>query len=185
MLVVLIGPPGAGKSSQAKLLEAREHVEWVYVGQLLRDQHRADIDAQLVKGELVDDMIVNNLLTEHLTQLSPDKVVVLDGFPRHLPQAEWLLREAGKLHNGLKLVIHLTIPEEEAQRRLRTRGRTDDTADTINDRWHDYRTQVLPVVDHFAKIGVPVKAIDGNRPIEQVFQEIDEALLNVHQSQNA
>lgn len=184
MLVVLIGPPGAGKSSQAKLLEAREHVSWVYVGQLLRDQHQADIDAQLAKGELVDDTIVNGLLAEHLRQLSPNKVVVLDGFPRHMPQAEWLLREAESLHNGLKLVIHLTIPQEEAQRRLRTRGRTDDTTNIIDDRWHDYYTQVLPVADYFAKIGIPVKVIDGNRPVEAVFQDIDEALLNVHQSQN-
>jgi adenylate kinase family enzyme len=108
--------------------------------------------------------------------------VVLDGFPRHLPQARWLLSEADRLHNGLRLVIHLTLPEAVARERLLARRRSDDTLASIDARLSDYRTQVLPVVDFFLEKGIPVKVVDGDRPVEVVFAEIDEALTSVHQS---
>lgn len=184
MIAVLIGPTGAGKSSQSELLAKREHIEWVYVGQLLRDQHDPVIDAALQSGELVNDQLVNHILSAHLKTLSPDKVVVLDGFPRHLPQAKWLMEYADELHNGLKLVIHLTVPEEVARQRLNARQRSDDNTDGIELRLKDYRELVLPVVSFFEESGIPVKTVRGDRPVEEVFKDIDEALHHVHQSQN-
>lgn len=185
MIAVLIGPSGAGKSSQSQLLAKREHIEWVYVGQLLRDQHDPKIDAALNQGRLADDEAVNTILAAHLKTLAPDKVVVLDGFPRHLPQAQWLIQFADELHNGLRLVIHLTVPEVVARQRLSARQRSDDTASSIDERLKNYKSLVLPVLDYFAEAGIPIQTVDGDRPVEQVFNDIDEALHRVYEDQNA
>jgi adenylate kinase len=184
MIVVLIGPPGAGKSKQSQLLKNREHVIWVGAGQLLRETDNPKIEETMHKGELVDDATVNQLLASHIENIDPQKVIVLDGFPRHEAQARWLLDNPQISRQAIALVIHLFIPEDVTLKRLQARGRQDDIPGSIEERLNDYAQNIEPLVNFFAKQGIPVTKIDGNRSVEAVFADIDKEIHYVHKSQN-
>lgn len=182
MIAVIIGPPGAGKSSQSELLKDREHVVWVYVGQLLRQQNNPDISRVMSRGDLVDDNLVNGLIAQELAKIDPAKVVVLDGFPRHTPQAAWLIDFAASSAHSLRVIIHLKISAEESLKRLRGRARADDTKESINQRLTDYQANIHPLIDYFSDHGIEVAQIDGERSVERVFADIDKLINHVHQS---
>lgn len=184
MIVLVVGPPGAGKSKQSELLKRREHVEWLYVGKLLRDQNDPAIDAFLDAGTLVDDAIVNRLVEAFINDIPPDKIVIIDGFPRHRPQAEWLSGFARNSHHDLSALIHLTVPADVAHQRLSLRRREDDSPQAIAARQKEYEEDIAPVIDYFRQAGVPIREVDGDRSVETVFQDMDRILRDVHQSQN-
>jgi len=182
MIAVIIGPPGAGKSSQSQLLENREHLDWLYVGKLLRSQNNPTIDKFIDAGQLVDDQTVNRLVADYMDKVEPSKVVVIDGFPRHLPQARWLLKYAQDSHHDFRGVVHLVVPAEVSETRLSQRGRDDDAPQILKRRLELYERDITPVIDYFHHAGVPIHTVDGNRSVEEVFTDIDRILSHVHQS---
>jgi adenylate kinase len=184
VLVVLIGPPGAGKSKQSQLLKDRDHIEWVSVGQLLRQQDNPAYNEQMKRGELVDDAVVNQVIEDHVNALDRSQVVVLDGSPRHLGQARWIMDYAERSGHEIKRVLHLQIDESVARERLLARGRQDDNATSIAERLDEYRDTILPILAYYEEQAVPVVTIDGNRPVETVFAELDEVIHHVYQNQN-
>lgn len=182
MIVVLIGPPGAGKSKQSSLLKEREHVVWLSAGQLLRDLKDSAIDAVMNSGELVEDEFVNQLIERNLNQTPRSKVAVLDGFPRHEAQAEWLLGYSTETGRAINSVIHLKVDGDVSRERLQKRGEDRDNPDSVNERLEDYAITIEPLVEYFKQAGVQVNTVDGNRPVEAVFEDIDNILHHVHQS---
>lgn len=182
MIAVIIGPPGAGKSKQSELLRDREHIDWVYVGKLLRKQDDPIVSEAVAAGRLVDDDIVNKLVQEHIDGIDPSQVVVIDGFPRHLPQAEWLLDYSKRSHHKLKAVIHLMVPTATSRDRLKLRAREDDAPQILDQRFEIYENDIAPVIGFFEREGVPIHPVDGNRSVEDVFEDMDRILNNVHQS---
>lgn len=176
MIAVFLGAPGSGKSSQSALLRDREHIDWIYVGELLRRQQNPAIEAVMQSGGLVDDELVNKLIGQELDETDPARVIVLDGYPRHPKQAQWLIGYAKNAKHDLSLVIHLNISDEEAVRRLSLRGRADDTESAIRERLEAYRENIAPILDEFSQAGVSVVEINGERPIETVFNDIDKAI---------
>lgn len=129
MQLVLFGPPGAGKGTQAKRLCERYHLAHLSTGDLLRAARKAgtplgkEADRYIKEGRLVPDDVVNGLVGERLAQLG-HKGYALDGFPRTLPQAEWLLENLEEHGASLTAVISLRVPEEAIVKRL-SRRRTD------------------------------------------------------------
>lgn len=184
MIVVIIGPPGAGKSKQSELLKDREHLKWLYVGKLLRQQNDPKINEYLDAGQLVQDSLVNQLVADFINQIDPSNVVVIDGFPRHLPQAEWLMEFAKSSRHALSTIIHLLVPAAVSKQRLSQRGREDDTPEAISQRLDGYEQDIAPVVGYFERQGIPIHPVDGNRGVEEVFADMDRILEHVHQSQN-
>ncbi|WP_052343854.1 adenylate kinase family protein [Kallotenue papyrolyticum] len=122
--IVLMGAPGAGKSTQARLLKARYPLQVLSTGQLLREEAARQTalgllaEAYLARGALLPDEVMVALITERLLRLPPEQGFLLDGFPRTLPQAEALQQLSEKLQRPLTAVIALALSEQEAVRRL-------------------------------------------------------------------
>ncbi|MBO0848710.1 MAG: adenylate kinase [Pseudonocardia sp.] len=165
MRLVLVGPPGAGKGTQAVRLAERLDVPHISSGDLfranLRERTELGLAAQryMDAGELVPDEVTVGMLRERLAEDDAAKGFILDGFPRTAPQADALdelLRAAG---NQLDAVVSLEVPGEVLVRRLLGRGRDDDTEDVIRRRQEVYREETAPLLKHYAEQLVTVDAV--------------------------
>lgn len=178
-MIVFFGPAGAGKSVQGNLLAARNDWRWLGAGQLLRDSKDAELLKEMSTGKLVDPNLVNKVMGEALDR-ADDTVrrVILDGFPRQLEQAKWLLEnQANKDHNRkIDLVIVLEVPRSELYRRLEIRGRLDDVPEVIDERLRIYRQEMYPVLNYFNENGIRIAHIDGTGTVGHVHDRIMEEI---------
>jgi len=175
-MILFFGPPGAGKSVQGQLLAARHGWRWLSSGQLLRDLHDPQLAAQLQTGELTDDQQVNRVITDALKRSRDIHHVIIDGFPRRLEQAQWLVETQPEHEREIKLVIILEVPKAELMRRLTLRGRLDDTEATINERMQIYRQEIYPILTYLTEQQVPIAHIDGAGSVGQVHDRIEAEL---------
>lgn len=171
--VVLLGPPGAGKGTQAQLLAGRLGVPAISTGDMLRAAVAAGSDlgqrvqSVMASGALVDDALMAEVVRERVAQPDTANGYLLDGYPRTLPQAETLagiLQDAGQ---ALDAVVLVDVPEDELVRRALLRGRDDDKEDVIRERLRVYREKTEPLIGYYRQRGL-LREIDGNRPIEEV-----------------
>jgi adenylate kinase len=186
--ILLLGPQGAGKGTQGKLISAEYGVPHVATGDILRAAMAAGTElGRKVKpiydaGGLVPDELMIDLIRERLGEEDAREGFVLDGFPRTMPQAEALdemLREIGK---ELEVVFELQVPDEIGRERMLRRaaeeGRADDTPEAIDKRLRIYHEQTAPLVEYYRSRGHLV-GIHAERPIPEVFAEIQRALEQV------
>ena len=173
MRVVLLGPPGAGKGTQAQVLSERLGVPAISTGDMLREAvaDGSDLGRKvqdiMASGALVDDGTMAEVVRERLAKSDACNGFLLDGYPRTLPQAETL---AGILREGgceLNAVLLVDVPEEELVRRTLQRGRADDKEEVIRERLRVYREKTAPLIGYYRERGL-LREIDGNRPVEQV-----------------
>lgn len=178
-MIVFFGPAGAGKSVQGQMLAARQGWRWLSAGQLLRDTRDPELFAQMQSGGLVDPAKVNQLMGDAIAKASNIDRVILDGFPRQLVQAKWLVES--KSHHGrdIQLVVVLEVPKSELLKRLEVRGRADDTPEAIDERLQIYRTEIYPILSYLTEQGVKIVHIDGTGTVGQVHDRIVEE-LNAH-----
>ncbi len=102
--------------------------------------------------------------------------IVLDGFPRTIPQANWLIEYAAKIKRPIKCIIHLEASEQVVKERLLSRGRPDDTEEGISARFREYEKNTLPIIRHYEEIGVPVVHVSGVGEEKDISTEIIEKL---------
>jgi adenylate kinase len=171
--MVLLGPPGAGKGTQAQVLGARLGVPTISTGDMLREavadgsELGRKVQGIMTSGALVDDATMAAVVRERLARADACRGFLLDGYPRTLPQAETLagiLREADCELDGV-LLVH--VPEEELVRRTLLRGRADDKEEVIRERLRVYREKTAPLIGYYRERGL-LREIDGNRPVEEV-----------------
>ena len=183
--LVFFGPPGAGKGTQADRFAERHQIPKISTGDILRkaiqDGTRVGLLVRdtLERGALVSDDLIISIVAERLDQPDTQKGFVLDGFPRTLPQAaalEALLSERGGVH-----VIALVVHADEVIRRLAGRGRHDDEAYVIKQRLAVYEQETAPVLEFYRRRHV-VSVLDGNRPLEEVTDSIDQAVRKIQKS---
>jgi adenylate kinase len=163
--LVLVGPPGAGKGTQAKTLSDELGVPHISTGDLFRAHisEQTDLGKEvqeyLDSGELVPDEVTNEMVRVRLAQ--PDAVngFLLDGFPRNTAQARVLGEMLAADGHALDAVLEFQIPEDIVVERLLARGRTDDKEDVIRHRQQVYRTETAPLLDHYADIVVTIDAV--------------------------
>jgi adenylate kinase len=186
--VLLLGPQGAGKGTQGKLISEEYGIPHIATGDILRAAMAAGTElGRKVKpiydaGGLVPDDIMIELIRERLCADDAANGFVLDGFPRTAVQAEALDEMLDEIGRPLSIVLEFQLPEEVSIERLTLRapqeGRADDTPESIGTRLRLYHEQTEPLIEHYRARGNLV-GVPANRPIEEVFDEIQRALEQV------
>ncbi len=185
MRIVLLGPPGSGKGTQAALLKERLGVPHISTGDLLRAavaegtplglKAKAAMDA----GELVSDELMLGLIEERLGKSDVRAGYILDGYPRNLSQAGALDALLERLELPVQMALSLSVDEEQIIQRLAGRaaeeGRSDDTEEVIRNRLRVYREQTAPVASHYRSDGLLVE-VDGMGTIEEINQRLVDAI---------
>lgn len=167
-----MGVAGAGKSVQGKLLADDLGYRWLSTGEFLRMHISGDRRKEMLAGKLLDDQEIIDILDKFLIDTGRDEACVLDGFPRTVAQAKWLLDQHAKGEVSLRGIIHLIASKEVVMDRLLARGRQDDNEEAINQRFLEYERETLPIVDLFRGAGIAVHEIDGERSIEEIHKDI-------------
>jgi len=183
--LLILGPPGAGKGTQALRLVEQLGIAQVSTGDMLRAAVAEGTEigkkakAVMDRGELVSDEIVIGLTEERLSRDDARDGFILDGFPRTVAQAEALDAMLEALGQKFERCVALTVDEEALVQRLLKRaeieGRADDNEETIRNRMNVYRDQTAPVVDYYRERGV-LAEVDGMGDIETVAAAIQGAI---------
>jgi adenylate kinase len=183
--ILLLGPQGAGKGTQGRLISAEYGIPHVATGDMLRSAIAAGTELGrkaaplLSAGELVSDEIMIGLIRDRLTQEDARNGFVLDGYPRTTPQAEALDVLLEEIEAPLSVVFEFQLPEEVCVERLSRRaeeeGRADDTPEAIRTRLRLYHEQTEPLVEYYRARGNLV-GVRADRPVDEVFGEIQRAL---------
>lgn len=174
MRIVFIGPPGAGKGTQAEKLVDKYHMAHLSTGDMLRAARDAKTeigqkaDTYMSAGQLVPDSIIIDLIRDRLCKPDCQKGYLLDGFPRTIAQAEALDAMLAKGGTPLDVVLELQVPDEELFQRLAGRGRADDKPEVIRQRLVAYRNQTEPLLKYYGAKGL-LKNINGWGTVEEVF----------------
>lgn len=174
-MILFFGPPGSGKSVQGELLVKNNGWEWVSTGQLFRDSNDPEVRARLKTGELIDDELTNKVLETALGDIG-SKVIVLDGYPRNIDQAEWLMNKLPSFGQKIDCVIAFSVSKDEVVRRLSGRGRAEDTREVIERRLEIYNEKTDPVLQYFDNQGVIVEKVDGEGLVEDVHKRIQASI---------
>lgn len=175
-MIILFGLPGAGKSLQGQLLATRMNWRWLSAGQLLRDSRDAALIAHIQTGMLAPNDVVNSVMSQALSRAGDIDKVILDGFPRQLEQAQWLINSQSEHDRAVDLVIVLDVSENEVRNRLALRGRADDSEGIITDRFAIYHEEIDPVLEYFAAQGITIAHVNGEGTVGEVHDRIVEEL---------
>jgi adenylate kinase len=179
--LLMIGPPGAGKGTQAVRIAEKFHLVHISSGDLLRAHVKGNtaigrqVQQYLASGDLVPDGIVMDILRKPVVDANARGGYVLDGFPRTVEQAEIAYSVAQTLGVEVQVVVHLEVPRDELVRRLVERGaasgRSDDTIDVINHRLDVYDEKTLPMLSYYAAREKLIN-VNGARPVDEVTWSI-------------
>ncbi|MGM3308868.1 adenylate kinase [Anabaena sp. WFMT] len=179
--LIFLGPPGAGKGTQAKNLAEFLHIPHISTGDILRqaitDQTPLGIKAQsyMDKGELVPDQLVEDLIKERLHQPDAQNGWILDGFPRKVTQAAFLEKLLAKIGQAGEKVVNLDAPDEIVITRLLGRGRKDDNEEVIRRRLEVYREETAPLINYYSD-RQKLLTVNGNQSPEEVTTELENVI---------
>src|SRR5262245_19072715 len=185
--VLLFGPPGSGKGTQAKRLEKSLRSPHVSTGDMFRDHlsRRTELGLKvehiLKIGQLVPDAVTNEMVRERLLRPDASLGVILDGFPRNVAQAKWLETFLTTRGYGVMAVIVIEVPDPELASRIKSRaakeGRPDDADEqAIARRLDTYRKQTEQSVGYYKTANVPVHVVNGVGSVDEVERRIGSAL---------
>jgi adenylate kinase len=167
-----MGLPGSGKGTQGKMLADINGMHLFSTGDLSRMYVTGERRQRMLAGELLDDNEVIAMLDRALKTVDDDDECLLDGFPRTISQAEWLLEQVNAGRFTISHVIYLVVTHEAVLERLKARGRLDDTETVIEARFKEYEKLTQPVIDWLETHGIPVLRIDGERSTDVVHRDI-------------
>ncbi|MGA9114363.1 MAG: adenylate kinase [Candidatus Dormiibacterota bacterium] len=182
MIVILFGAPGSGKGTQAERVAATTGTPHVSTGAILRAEvargSALGREAQPImeSGALVPDDLMVRIIESRLAEPDAAGGVILDGFPRTVPQAEALDRMLGRNGREVGLVLYLEVDPDLIRERILRRaaidGRSDDNPEALAARMRVYQRDTEPVVDHYVRAGTRIERIDGSPPIDLVTAQI-------------
>jgi adenylate kinase len=191
MRLILLGPPGAGKGTQAQRLVEKHGIPQLSTGDMLRAAVQAGTDvgkrakAVMDSGQLVSDEIVNQIVSERIDEPDAARGFILDGFPRTVPQAEALTQMLAEKGQKLDAVIELKVDESALVSRMEKRVaetlasggqvRADDNPESFKKRLNEYREKTAPLSAYYSSTGELV-TLDGMADMNTVTAEIEKAL---------
>jgi len=177
--LLFLGPPGAGKGTQASLLSEANSYLHLSTGELLRKE--IDLDTSLGKkvkeimnkGELVSDQLVLEIVKKNLDK--ENNGWILDGYPRNLSQVKSLNEILKNINQQLEMVFYLDVPDEVLIKRLLMRGRKDDNEGTIKTRLKIYKETTEPLIEHYKKLSL-LEYINANRDLKTISADIKQKM---------
>ena len=188
MNLLFMGPPGAGKGTQATFIAKKYNIPQISTGNILRvavkNKTAMGIKAQgfMNAGKLVPDEVVVGIVRDRLQESDAQNGYILDGFPRTVAQADALKNILLEMQQGLDIAFSLEVPFEELTARLLSRakeqGRTDDTADVIRNRLETYEKQTFPLLDYYQVEGILHK-LDGIGIVEDITKRMLKILESI------
>ena len=177
--LIFLGPPGAGKGTQAKMLAETAKIPHISTGDILRGAIANDTPlgqqakSYMDKGDLVPDTLVANMVKDRLQEPDAKEGWILDGFPRTVEQAAFLDELLTQLDRYSLQVLNLEVPEPVLVERLVARGRSqDDKPETIRNRLEVYRQKTAPLIDYYQKQG-NLHSVNGDLTLEEVRQTLN------------
>jgi adenylate kinase len=191
MRLILLGPPGAGKGTQAQLLAAKYGIVQLSTGEMLREAVKSatpigrKVQDIIARGRLAPDSLVVGIVGQRIAEPDARNGFILDGFPRTVPQAAALDRMLAGKGLSLDAVIELRVNEEALLKRIESRVaemtargealRDDDNPEVLRTRLKAYREETAPLIAHYRQQGV-LRTINGMAPIAEVTEAIDQSL---------
>jgi adenylate kinase len=185
LVAVIFGPPGSGKGTQAAWVADRFHLAHVSTGELLRaevtrgSELGRQVEPIMSTGELVPDDLMVRVIESRMREDDGRRGILLDGFPRTLPQAQALDAMLERAGAKVGVVLFLDVPEEvlleRIVRRHQEEGRSDDTPDTLHTRMEVYERDTAPVLEYYEGRGTTIRHVDGVGSIDDVRGRIEDA----------
>jgi adenylate kinase len=182
VIAVLFGPPGSGKGTQASIISERFGLPHISTGQMLRDEVAEDselgreVGPIMATGGLIPDETMVRVIEHRLVQPDARSGVLLDGFPRTVPQARELDETLELTGREIGVVLFFDVPEDELIKRIAHRAeqdhRADDTPEAFIERMREYEAKTAPVVGYYEDRGTRLEYVNGNLPIDAVTESI-------------
>jgi adenylate kinase len=187
MNILVLGPQGSGKGTQAKRITATYGLPHIATGDMLREMRQADSDlgrelsAVMDRGDLVNDAMMIEIIRERLSRDDTRDGFVLDGFPRTMPQAEALHELLHELGRDIDVVFDFQLGDrdvliERMLKRAEEENRSDDTPEAMAVRLDLYEKETAPLVEYYRTHQANVAGVHADRPVEEVFEEIRRVL---------
>ena len=190
MIIILLGPPGSGKGTQANFIQNKLSIPHLSTGDILRQSVKNEtnlgnkIKNIMAKGKLVSDDLVLNVIKERVSQRDCEKGFILDGYPRNISQAESLNIVLKDINRNIDRILFLDVDFEVLQSRIESRSkenneekRVDDTSEVLIKRLDEYRSQTAPLSEYYSN-NKKFKKINGMNAISEVSLDIENFLDN-------
>jgi len=175
-MIIFFGPAGSGKSLQGQILAARQGWQWLSSGQILRESNDEELHKIIQTGNLVPNEKMEQIIGEALDQIQDKDRLILDGFPRQIDQAKWMIEKGYIKGNTKDTIVIVEVPEEALVARFAGRGRADDTPESIEKRLKIYNEQSSSIFDYLGEQGVKEIRIDGSGKVGEIHDNLIEEL---------
>lgn len=176
-MILVLGVAGSGKSTQSKMLAESNKLNFLSIGELLRSKITDSRREQMLAGKMLNDDEVIAILKSELILQGDSPELILDGFPRTVYQANWLINKVKNRELKISYIVHLKAHKSIVKERLLVRARPDDYEEAIAERFYEYENTIKPLIDLLNSAGIKIIEIHADKSAEEVHEEILKNLI--------